>query len=60
VFRCDLFDAVTGAVPAPDGSEPADGIGAFAGPNFSATDIAGHLAKWRPKPSERPRLSLVR
>jgi hypothetical protein len=27
-------------------SEPADGIGAFAGPPFDANDIAAHLAAW--------------
>ena len=27
-------------------SEPADGIGAFAGPAFDPDDIEGHLAAW--------------
>ncbi len=27
--------------------EPADGIGAFAGPAFDPDDIAAHLAAWR-------------
>jgi len=35
---------VIGAAPSPNGGEPADGIGAFAGPNFDPKDIAGHLA----------------
>jgi ABC-type nitrate/sulfonate/bicarbonate transport system substrate-binding protein len=60
VFRADLFDAVIGAAPSPNGGEPADGIGAFAGPKFDPKDIAGHLAGWRPRRSERPRLSIVR
>lgn len=52
VFRPDLYDAALGrdaieaahAARAP--GEPADGIGAFAGPPFDPTDIAGHLAHW--------------
>ncbi len=32
---------------AASGGEPADGIGAFAGPAFDADDIAAHLAAWR-------------
>jgi NitT/TauT family transport system ATP-binding protein len=46
VFRPDLYDA---ALPENDGEctgEPADGIGAFAGPPFDASDVAGHLAAW--------------
>ena len=27
--------------------EPADGIGAFTGPAFDPSDIAGHIAAWR-------------
>jgi two-component system, oxyanion-binding sensor len=47
VFRPDLFDAAL-ADGAPDlAGEPADGIGAFAGPPFDANDIAGHLAAWQ-------------
>jgi two-component system, oxyanion-binding sensor len=47
VFRPDLFDAaLPGAHPLPP-SEPADGIGAFAGPAFDPTDIAAHLAAWK-------------
>lgn len=45
VMRPDIFDA---AVPGsgPVIGEPADGIGAFAGPAFSADDIAAHLEAW--------------
>jgi two-component system, oxyanion-binding sensor len=46
VFRPDLYDvAVGGAVTAAAG-EPADGIGAFAGPAFDPHDIASHLTGW--------------
>jgi two-component system, oxyanion-binding sensor len=46
VFRPDLFDAAL-ADGKPDLSgEPADGIGAFAGPPFDSNDIAAHLAAW--------------
>jgi NitT/TauT family transport system ATP-binding protein len=48
VFRPDLFDAAL-ADGAPDlAGEPADGIGAFAGPPFDENDITGHLAAWKP------------
>jgi ABC-type nitrate/sulfonate/bicarbonate transport system substrate-binding protein len=60
VFRGDLFDAALGTAPSPTDGEPHDGIGAFAGPDFMPGDIAAHLAAWRPKRSERPRLSIVR
>jgi len=46
VFRPDLYDEVLGAAPPRSPSEPADGIGAFAGPAFDPGDIAGHLAPW--------------
>ena len=47
VFRGDLYDAAI-ATGAPDLSgEPADGIGAFAGPAFDPNDIAAHLAAWK-------------
>lgn len=46
VFRPDLYDAaMVGREALPPG-EPADGIGAFAGPAFDADDIPGHLAAW--------------
>jgi two-component system, oxyanion-binding sensor len=46
VFRPDLFDAAAVPEAAAVAGEPADGIGAFAGPAFDANDIAGHLAAW--------------
>ena len=49
VVRPDLYDA---ALERPDPKpvgEPADGIGAFAGPAFDADDIADHLAAWKIK-----------
>jgi ABC-type nitrate/sulfonate/bicarbonate transport system substrate-binding protein len=60
VFRPDLYDAALGVAPSPDDGEPRDSIGAFVGPDFMPGDIAGHLAAWRIKSSERPRLSIVR
>jgi ABC-type nitrate/sulfonate/bicarbonate transport system substrate-binding protein len=44
VFRPDLYDATLGASRPLPASEPADGIGAFAGPSFNPDDIAAHLA----------------
>jgi NitT/TauT family transport system ATP-binding protein len=44
VFRADLYDAALDAPEAPSPTEPADGIGAFAGPAFDADDIEAHLA----------------
>jgi ABC-type nitrate/sulfonate/bicarbonate transport system substrate-binding protein len=50
VFRPDLFDAAL-ADGKPDlTGEPADGIGAFAGPPFDANDIDGYLRAWSAKP----------
>jgi ABC-type nitrate/sulfonate/bicarbonate transport system substrate-binding protein len=47
VFRPDLYDAAgAGAEPEVSG-EPADGIGAFAGPAFDPNGIAAHLANWK-------------
>jgi NitT/TauT family transport system ATP-binding protein len=47
VFRPDLYDAAI-ADSAPDlEGEPADGIGAFAGPAFDASDIAAHVRSWK-------------
>jgi two-component system, oxyanion-binding sensor len=46
VFRPDIYDGVFGTPPERDKTEPADGIGAFAGPAFDAHDLAGHLAPW--------------
>jgi NitT/TauT family transport system ATP-binding protein len=49
VFRPDLYDDVLGAALGRAAGEPADGIGAFAGPPFDPTDLAGHLSPWRIK-----------
>ena len=47
VWRPDLYDAALPRGPsAPLAGEPADGIGAFAGPPFDANDIEAHLAAW--------------
>jgi ABC-type nitrate/sulfonate/bicarbonate transport system substrate-binding protein len=46
VWRPDLYDAALGLPAAPSPGEPADGIGAFAGPAFDANDIEAHLAAW--------------
>ena len=47
VFRPDLYDEALGAMPKTVLGEPADGIGAFAGPPFDPRDITGHLSAWR-------------
>jgi NitT/TauT family transport system ATP-binding protein len=44
VCRPDLYDAALDAPGAPSPAEPADGIGAFAGPAFDPDDIEAHLA----------------
>jgi two-component system, oxyanion-binding sensor len=51
VFRPDLYDAALGR--SASGAETSHAIGAFAGPPFDPTDIAGHLAafeigRWKP------------
>jgi len=46
VWRPDLYDAAVRKPAAPSPGEPADGIGAFAGPAFDANDIEAHLAAW--------------
>lgn len=46
VFRPDLYDEALGRPATRPASEPADGVGAFAGPPFDAHDIAAHLAPW--------------
>jgi NitT/TauT family transport system ATP-binding protein len=46
VFRADLFDGALGNGAPKTKGEPADGIGAFAGPPFDPNDIAAHLAAW--------------
>jgi NitT/TauT family transport system ATP-binding protein len=47
VFRPDLFDAALAGQPPDMAGEPADGIGAFAGPVFDSNNIAGYLAQWK-------------
>jgi NitT/TauT family transport system ATP-binding protein len=46
VFRTELYDAALAAQDATYADEPADGIGAFAGPPFDPSDVAAHLAAW--------------
>jgi NitT/TauT family transport system ATP-binding protein len=46
VVRPDLYDAALPGRDAISADEPADGIGAFAGPAFAPDDIAGQLAGW--------------
>jgi two-component system, oxyanion-binding sensor len=46
VFRPDLYDAaIVTAEPTVSG-EPADGIGAFAGPSFDPGAVGAHLDSW--------------
>jgi ABC-type nitrate/sulfonate/bicarbonate transport system substrate-binding protein len=47
VFRPDLYDAALAEPDAEPAGEPADHIGAFAGPAFNPNDIAAHLAAWQ-------------
>jgi ABC-type nitrate/sulfonate/bicarbonate transport system substrate-binding protein len=47
VFRPDLYDAVSATPETLPTGEPADGIGAFAGPPFDPNDVAAHLAAWQ-------------
>jgi NitT/TauT family transport system ATP-binding protein len=49
VFRPDLFDAALDNGRPDLTGEPADGIGAFAGPAFDGNDIAGQVAAWKIK-----------
>jgi NitT/TauT family transport system ATP-binding protein len=46
VWRPDLYDTALGGDGALPPGEPADGIGAFAGPAFDPDDIEAHLAAW--------------
>jgi len=59
VFRPDLYDLALRRAPAPHDGGPRDGVGAFAGPDFTA-DVGAYVAAWRAQRSGRPRLSLVR
>jgi NitT/TauT family transport system ATP-binding protein len=43
VLRPDLYDAALGPSGPLPASEPADGIGAFAGPSFDSNDVAAHI-----------------
>jgi two-component system, oxyanion-binding sensor len=47
VFRPDLYDAASAAAEPEASDEPADGIGAFAGPAFDPNGIAAHVAGWK-------------
>jgi len=49
VFRPDLYDAAIGTAATLPAGEPADGIGAFAGPPFDLDNIEAHLAAWTVK-----------
>jgi NitT/TauT family transport system ATP-binding protein len=49
VFRPDLYDAALAAGDPLTTGEPADGIGACAGPPFDPDDIARHLSAWEIK-----------
>jgi NitT/TauT family transport system ATP-binding protein len=46
-FCPDLYDEVLGRGDDAPAAEPADGVGAFAGPRFDPHDLAGHLAGWK-------------
>ncbi len=46
VFRPDLYDAARGTPQSAPTAQPADHIGAFAGPAFDPDDVAAHLAAW--------------
>ena len=60
VFRPDLYDLALGHAPAQDVTDPPDRIGAFFGPDFVPSDIAGHLDAWRIRHNGKPRLTVVR
>jgi ABC-type nitrate/sulfonate/bicarbonate transport system substrate-binding protein len=51
VFRPDLFDAALDNGKPDLAGEPADGIGAFAGPPFNADDIVAQIAAWKKQTS---------
>ena len=51
VFRPDLFDAALDDGKPDLAGEPADGIGAFAGPPFNADDIDAQIAAWKTQTS---------
>jgi NitT/TauT family transport system ATP-binding protein len=47
VFRSDLYDTIIGNEESLPPSEPADGVGAFAGAPFDANDVSGHISAWK-------------
>jgi ABC-type nitrate/sulfonate/bicarbonate transport system substrate-binding protein len=49
VFRPDIYDAILGAPRASATGEPADWIGAFAGPAFNDRELEKYLAAWAPR-----------
>ena len=51
VVRSDIYDAAMPGEVATYSGDPADGIGAFTGPQFDPEDIAGYLASWTIKRS---------
>jgi ABC-type nitrate/sulfonate/bicarbonate transport system substrate-binding protein len=60
VFRPELYDRAVGHAPPAEVIDPPDRIGAFVGPAFVPSDIAGYLDSWRSRPNGRPRLTVVR
>ncbi|MFN3655917.1 MAG: CmpA/NrtA family ABC transporter substrate-binding protein [Pseudolabrys sp.] len=60
VFRPDIYDAALGCGASVPMTAPRDHVGAFAGPEFDPSDIAGYLAAWRRPRNAKPRLSIVR
>jgi two-component system, oxyanion-binding sensor len=52
VFRPDLYDNALGQTAAETAGEPADRIGAIAGPAFDPNDIASYLAAWPGRPHD--------
>jgi two-component system, oxyanion-binding sensor len=60
VFRPDLYDVALNGACKPGHGIAGEGIGAFFGPQFDASDVAGYLASWRARRVQRPRLSVVR
>jgi two-component system, oxyanion-binding sensor len=57
VFRADLYDGALGRAPSPGHG---GNIGAFAGPEFDADNIAGYLSAWRSGRPRQSRLTIVR
>lgn len=59
-FRTDVYDAALGSSSSGPEDAPPDGVGCFAGPSFDPSDLRGYLSAWPMRPSQRPRLSVVR